>query len=52
MKKFEISIYIVDKNYIDSLIVALVRQGYEVYYNEDENKVCFNTDEEELIEIK
>lgn len=52
MKRFEISIYIVDKNYIDSLIVALVRQGYEVYYNEDENKVCYIADKEELIEIK
>lgn len=38
MKRIEISIHILDKNYIDSLIVAPVRQGYEVYYNEDENK--------------
>lgn len=51
MKRIEVSIYILDKNYIDSLIVALVRQGYDVYYNEDENKVCFLTDEDEIIEI-
>lgn len=52
MKRFEVSMNILNKEYMDNLIVALVRQGHEVYYNEDENKVCYIADKEELIEIK
>ena len=50
--KYEISIHILDKHYIDSLIVALARQGYAPYYNEDEGCVCFTGTEEEVREIK
>ena len=52
MKEYEIAIKIEDKNYVDSLIVSLVRQGYEVYYNKDEDVVCFKTYDEEVTEIK
>jgi hypothetical protein len=52
MEKYEIAINIIDKNYIDSLIVALVRQGYNVYYNEDENVVCFTAMNDEVTQIK
>jgi len=53
--KYELTIRILDKNYTDSLITSLVRQGYSVYYNADEgNKgvVCFTGTEEEVCEIK
>jgi len=50
-KRFELSINIIDKSYTDQLIVSLVRQGYAVYYNEDTNKVCFETNDEELVEL-
>jgi hypothetical protein len=52
MKEYEIAVKVIDKSYIDSLIVALVRQGYEVYYNDDESVVCFKTYDEEVTEIK
>ncbi len=37
----EISIEIEDEEYVDSLIVSLVRQGYEVYLSYDKKEVCF-----------
>lgn len=52
VEKYEIAIDISDKNYIDSLIVALVRQGYNVYYNEEENVVCFTAGEFEVRKLK
>lgn len=52
VEKYEIAIDISDKNYIDSLIVALVRQGYNVYYNEEANVVCFTAGEFEVRELK
>ena len=51
MKRYEIKIEILNKDYVDNLIVALVRQGYDVYLNEDENVVCYTIMEEDLIEI-
>jgi len=35
MKRYELRIEIMDSHYIDALITALVRQGYNVYYNPD-----------------
>jgi len=35
MKRYELKIGILDKAYLDSLIVALVRQGNNVYYNDE-----------------
>jgi len=52
MKEYEVAIKIDDNDYIDTLVISLVRQGYEVYYNDDENKVCFKTYDEEVREIK
>lgn len=52
MKKFELSIEIINKDYVDSLIVALARMGYAVYLNEDDNVVCFTVTDEELQEVK
>ena len=52
MKEYEVAIHIHDEKYIDSLIVALVRQGYDVYYNDDEKVVCFTTHDDEVTEIK
>ncbi len=37
----EISIEIDNEDYVDSLIVSLVRQGYEVYLSWDSKAVCF-----------
>lgn len=52
MKEYEVAININNKKYIDSLVVSLVRQGYEVYYNKDEGKVCFKTYDDEVREVK
>lgn len=30
--RYELSINILDKKYVDTLIIGLVRQGYSVYY--------------------
>ena len=46
--RVEVRIEIADKNYVDSLIVALVRQGYEVYLSYDKDAVCYMIDKEEL----
>jgi len=53
MNRYEINIYIADKDYVDSLIVALARHGYDVYYNkESDNAVCFTGDEENVTVIE
>lgn len=52
VKEYEVAIEIIDEKYIDSLVVSLVRQGYEVYYNKDEEKVCFKIYDDEVHEIK
>ena len=51
MKEYEVAIKITDNDYIDTLVISLVRQGYEVYYNKDEDVVCFKTYDEEVKEI-
>ena len=52
MKEYEVAIKIENNDYIDSLVISLVRQGYEVYYNDDEDVVCFKTYDEEVREVK
>lgn len=52
MKRYEICIDIDDPDYIDSLVISLARQGYDVYYNRDLEKVCFSIYEEDMTEIK
>ena len=52
MKRYEFKIEILNKDYVDSLIVGLVRQGYNTYINEEDNVVCINILDDELQEIK
>ena len=52
MSRYEIRINILNKDYVDSLIVALARRGYDVYLNEEVGVVCFTLDEEEMTKIK
>ncbi len=52
MPSYEIAIQILDKDYVDTLIVSLVHQGYSVYYNDNENVVCFTTHGDEVTELK
>ena len=49
-KQFELKIKILDEKYVDQLIVALVRQGYDVYLSED-NNICFQVYEDDMTEI-
>ena len=52
MARYEIRIGILNKDYVDSLIVGLVRQGYATYLNEDEEVVCFTISEDEITKVK
>jgi hypothetical protein len=47
----EIRLKCVNNEYIDSLIISLVRQGYEVYLRSEDNEVCFLIDNEEITPI-
>ncbi len=45
MKRFELSLKIINEKYVDSLVIALARQGYSPYivqrdYGIDIDKVC------------
>lgn len=51
MNEYEISLHINNRKYIDSLVVSLVRQGYEVYFNDEEEVVCFKTYDDEVKKI-
>jgi hypothetical protein len=44
----EIAIPIEDERYADMLLIALARQGYEVYFGIDNDHVCFLMPESEL----
>ena len=52
MNEYEICLHIKNKKYEDSLVVSLVRQGYEVYFNDEEQVVCFKTYEDEVTKIE
>jgi len=52
MEKYEIRISISDPAYVDRLVAAIVRQGYAVYYNEDEKCVCFTGTDDEVVRLK
>ncbi len=39
MKTYEIGVTIIDKDYIDHLILGLSRQGYAPYVNTDDGRV-------------
>jgi len=44
----EVHILIENDDYVDSLIVSLVRQGYEVYLSWDKTEICFTIDDEKI----
>jgi len=50
--KYEIAIKMQDNSQLDALIVGLVKQGYAVYYNEEEGVLCFTTTDEEVTELE
>jgi hypothetical protein len=56
--RYEVALTITNTNYLDQLIVCLVRQGYDVYYNDsdycgnDNGVLCFTTTDEEITKIK
>ena len=50
-KYYELSIKILNEEYMDNLILALARQGHAVYLSTD-NEVCFEISSDEMIEIK
>jgi len=52
MEKYEIAIKVLDEKYVDKLVVSLVRQGYNVYYNPEEKAVCFTATDEEVTKLK
>jgi hypothetical protein len=49
--RYEVAIVVLDENYVDTLIVSLVRQGYDVYYNAEDKKVCYTMDGGELTKL-
>ena len=51
MKEYELSMKILNKKYVDNLIIALARQGYAPYLSFDNDAVCFQVQEDELNEI-
>lgn len=50
MKTYEVKIEILDKDYVDTLIVALVRQGFKVYFDIN-NNLCYVVPEEDIREL-
>ena len=56
MKRYEVAIEIKSQQHKDRLIVALVHQGCEVYYNPESDMdgkpyVCFNATEETVHDV-
>jgi len=52
MERYELAINVLDEKYVDDLIVSLVRQGYSVYYNDEEKRVCCTVTDDELTKLK
>jgi len=50
-EKYEIRILVSDEKYVDQIIVGLVRQGYNVYFNSEEGIICFTGSEEEVVKL-
>lgn len=56
-RRYEVALRIIDKDSLDDLILALVHQGYSVYYNNesgeaDHGVVCFTATSDEVHELK
>ena len=55
MARYEVKIKILDPRHVDRLITALVRQGYAVYFNGEEDRhgiVCFTASDDDLYKLK
>ena len=52
MTRHEITLKILDPDYIDTLVVALARQGHAPYITQDCDAVCITVDEDEMNELK
>ena len=52
--RYEITLGISDDRYVDSLVISLVRQGYDVYYNKDIERgiVCFTATDDDVNELE
>jgi len=50
-KRYELAIKCIARDYIDTLVVALVRQGFEAYLSDDE-KVYIQIGSEDIRELK
>jgi len=51
MKEFEVAIDIICPEHVDAMILGLVHQGYNVYYNREEKKLCLTTTDDDVTEI-
>lgn len=51
MKRYEFKIEIIDEKYVDTLIVALARQGFNVYLSIDTDAVCITIDDSMMVEV-
>lgn len=49
-KTYQVSIDIIDSEYKDMLIMGLIHQGYQVFFDED-NKLCTIMSDEQIKEI-
>jgi hypothetical protein len=49
---FELTMKIIDEEYVDDLIISLVRQGYEVYYRKEEREICIAVAKDDLFELR
>lgn len=52
MQRYELSINILNRDYVDNLVISLARQGYAPYISIDGDKICIEIDGDELIELK
>ena len=52
MTRYEVAIDISRPEHVDAMILGLVHNGYSVYYNDDEKKLCFTATEEDVKELK
>ena len=51
MKQYEFKIEIIDEKYVNTLIVALARQGFAPYISIDNDAVCITIDDSMMVEV-
>jgi hypothetical protein len=49
---YELKLKIMDEDYVDDLVIALVRQGYEVYYRKEEREICITVSDDDLNKLR